>query len=63
VRSLISDEYELNIKAMQEANTYAWKGGQSLASSSDFDDLIVTKKMYEEHGHSICIKKFNIDNE
>jgi len=48
---------------MPEAQTYAWQGGKSLASGPDFDDLVVTKKMYEEHGHSICVKKFNIDNE
>jgi len=63
VRSLISDEYELIVKEMPEAQTYAWQGGKSLASGPDFDDLVVTKKMYEEHGHSICVKKFNIDNE
>lgn len=63
VRSLVSDEYELVVTQMPDVQTYAWEGGKCLAASSDFSDLVVTKRMYDEHGHNICLKKFNIDNE
>ncbi len=60
VRSMISDEYELNVKATEDPLVYAWLGGKMFANSSDCSDMIVNKKMFEEYGHSICKKKFNI---
>ena len=61
VRSLLSDEYEINVANIKNTDTYAWHGGKKLATSKDFNDLCVTKKMYDELGHNICKKKFNID--
>ncbi len=57
---MISDEYELNVKQVENPQAYAWAGGKELASSKDFNELFVSKKMYEEHGHNICKQKFNI---
>lgn len=61
VRSLISDEYSLNIDSnISDPSTFAWQGGKELANSQDFSDLIVSKKIYEEVGHNACKKKFDI---
>lgn len=60
VRSLILDEYELNVQLAENVFDYAWKGGSALANSSEFDQIVVSKKLYEEHGHNICKEKFNI---
>ena len=60
MRSLISDEYELVINELEGAQTYAWFGGKHLSNNADFDDLVVSKKAYDEQGHSICKQKFNI---
>ena len=61
VRSLIKDEYQLSVTQEGDSLTYGWEGGKKLASSSsDFNKLVINKKTYEEHGHSICRDKFNI---
>ena len=60
MRSLISDEYELGINEFAGPQTHAWFGGKQLSENLDFDDLVVTKKAYDEQGHSICKQKFNI---
>lgn len=58
---MISDDYELNIIAEESDKlTYAWKGGKLLANSQELNDLLISKKTYEEHGHSICKKKFDL---
>lgn len=61
VRSLISDDYELNVVCdSQKYIDYAWQGGKLLAESTEFDELVVTKKSYDEFGHNLCKKKFDI---
>lgn len=65
VRSLIADDYELNINASTEENPseLAWQGGKLLANSNDeFNDLVVTRKAYDEFGHNLCRKKFDISH-
>ena len=54
------DEYDLNVQVANDAFDYAWQGGKMLAQSTEFDELVVSKKAYEEHGHNICKEKFNI---
>jgi actin-related protein len=58
VRSLISDELDLNVYSVNDAQ-YAWYGGQMLANSVDNASLVVKKASYEEHGHNICKQKFD----
>ena len=57
---MVSEEFDLNLKLSNEVVSYPWQGGQKLANSNDFEDLVVSKKQYEEHGHNICKSKFNI---
>lgn len=61
VRSLISDDYELKVNwDPAKFIDYAWHGGRLLAQSTDFNDLVVTRKAYDEFGHNLCRKKFDI---
>ena len=61
VRSLIKEEYELCIFKSTDSITAGWEGGKKLAHSSDFKNLVVNKKVYEEYGQSICKEKFEIN--
>ncbi len=36
------------------------RGRTKLANSHEFNDLIISKKSYEETGHVVCKEKFNI---
>ena len=62
MRTLISDEYQLNVTSSGENPLrYGCEGGQLLATNdSDFSDLVISRKLYEEHGRSICKKKFDV---
>ncbi|KAM3174449.1 hypothetical protein ACTXT7_010537 [Hymenolepis weldensis] len=41
--------------------TYAWQGGALLASNAeDHSQYLVTRKEYEENGHSYCEEKFPV---
>ena len=63
VRSLISDDYELNVACdSQKYAEFGWQGGKLLANSDEFSDLVVTKKAYDEFGHNLCHKKFDISH-
>jgi actin-related protein len=58
---MIPDEYDLNVNHEEsDAFSCIWNGGKSLANGKDFNDLVVSKKLYEEYGHSICKKKFDL---
>ena len=66
--AMISDTYELKVTAGEGENNqgsliYACQGGQLLADEkheSDFQEMRVTRKMYDEFGHSICKKRFDV---
>lgn len=60
VRSMAPDEYEVNITLPKNPVTYAWEGGALLSKNPEFKKLIVTKKDYEEHGHNLCMDKFDV---
>ena len=60
VRALVSDEFELTVSLAKDVLRDSWQGGQMLSISSEYDDLVVTKKLYDEQGHNICMKKFDI---
>jgi actin-related protein len=59
---MIPEEYELNINLdKQNELDYIWQGGKVLANSSeDTKELLVTRRMYDEHGHGVCKKKFDV---
>jgi len=59
LRALIPDEYDLNVFSASESQ-YAWYGGQLLAESGEYNNIVVTRKAYEEYGHDLCKQKFNI---
>lgn len=40
--------------------TYSWEGGKLISENDDFEDMVVTREDYEEHGHNICEEKFDI---
>jgi len=61
VRNLVSDEYEVTINQDNDVLAYPWQGGRLLANSTEFNDLYVSRKAYDEHGHNICKKKFDIN--
>ena len=62
VRSLISDDLDLNVYSVSDSQ-YAWYGGQMLANSVDNAPLAVKKTEYDEYGHTICKQKFDyLDN-
>ncbi len=60
VRSMIPDEYELKVSVSEDPVNEAWYGGKLLASNSDYEDLLVTRKMYEEDGHAITRERFEL---
>lgn len=64
VRSYCPSQYELNVYLPDDPITYAWTGGKILASnySDTLENLVVTRKQYDESGDSkrqICIDKFD----
>ncbi|RNA27435.1 actin-related 6 [Brachionus plicatilis] len=63
VRCLIPSKYKLNVSTENDCLGCAWQGGKKLAENeTEFNELIVSRKTYEEFGHSICKKKFDIIN-
>lgn len=63
VRCLIPSKYKLNVKAESDCLGCAWQGGKMLAENeTEFKELVVSKKAYDEFGHSVCKKKFDIVN-
>lgn len=50
---------EVNVSTLNDPQLNPWFGGKCLAENADyFDNLKVTKAEYEEHGESICEKRF-----
>lgn len=61
VRCLISSKYKLNVTTETDCVACAWQGGKLLAENeTEFQELLVSKKTYEELGHSVCKKKFDL---
>jgi len=40
--------------------TYSWEGGVQLANDPNFSSMVVTRAQFEEHGHNICMEKFDV---
>lgn len=60
MRALVSDENELTVNLAKDVLRDSWQGGQILANSTEYDDLVVNKKLYDEQGHNICKQRFDI---
>lgn len=61
VRCLISNKYNLNVTTEPDSTTCAWQGGKLLAENeNEFQELIISKKTYDEFGHSVCKNKFDL---
>ncbi len=40
--------------------TYAWEGGAKLTRDPQYKRYTVSRQEYEEHGHNICMDKFDV---
>ena len=58
LRALAPDHFPISISVPEDPICAAWRGGSSVASNSNFAQQVVTKAEYEEHGHSVCQRKF-----
>ncbi|CAF1055948.1 unnamed protein product [Rotaria sordida] len=58
LRSMIKDDYPIRITLPENPITYALNAGVTLTNSSDYINYCVTKREYDEHGVSICHRKF-----
>ncbi|XP_076271782.1 actin-related protein 6 [Rhynchophorus ferrugineus] len=59
LRSLLPDQWEMNVYQPDNPITYAWKGGGALLKTHDFKSNLVTKQDYEELGSTIIQERFN----
>ncbi|XP_072036241.1 actin-related protein 6-like [Amphiura filiformis] len=60
VRKMAPVEFDVKVTSPQNPVTYAWQGGKALSQSSNFSKEVITKKLYEEHGYSLCEDRFDV---
>jgi len=58
IRMLAPHMMEVNVRLPEDAMSYAWKGGCSLAQDEGFAGVCVTKAEYMEKGNTVCQQKF-----
>eukprot|EP00850_Spirogloea_muscicola_P007021 SM000034S12775 [mRNA] locus=s34:750776:753593:+ [translate_table: standard] len=58
LRPIVPDEYALNVILPDRPELCAWRGGATFASSPQFEQKVVTKQEYAEHGSSLCRRRF-----
>ncbi|KAF9583993.1 Actin- protein 6 [Lunasporangiospora selenospora] len=62
LRHMAPAEYEVRVGIDKDPLGYAWKGAQRFASaeefSTEYNNRIVTKAEYFEHGSSLCESRF-----
>ncbi|CAG8656525.1 17479_t:CDS:10, partial [Acaulospora morrowiae] len=58
LRVLAPSEFEVKVGIPEDPITYAWHGGSKFAASPEFNERLVTRSEYMEHGSNICLKKF-----
>ena len=59
LREVVPDHVPINVSVPADPVLCTWRGAYSMASSSEFGEHAVTKAEYEEHGHSICNRRFH----
>ncbi|KAG6622715.1 actin-like protein [Phytophthora cinnamomi] len=58
LRSLVPDDYDIELNEPSDPILAAWRGCCSLVESDALSGRVVTKQEYEEHGSNICLKRF-----
>ena len=58
IRSLVNDDYDMNVYLPDTPDLYAWKGMQSFANTEAINDQFVSRSDYLENGHYYCNHKF-----
>ncbi|OWY98646.1 actin, partial [Phytophthora megakarya] len=58
LRSLVSDDFDIDMHEPSDPILAAWQGCCKLAESDALLERAVTKKEYDEHGSNICLKRF-----
>ncbi|KAE9314052.1 hypothetical protein PF008_g19577 [Phytophthora fragariae] len=58
LRSVVPDDFEIELHEPSDPILAAWQGCCSLAESDALSERLVTKKEYEEHGSNISLKRF-----
>jgi actin-related protein 6 len=59
LRSFAPQDTLVRVSTPTDPITHAWDGGSRLGRASDkLDELVVSRKEYQEHGSNICISRF-----
>ncbi|KAG7380877.1 Actin- protein 6 [Phytophthora pseudosyringae] len=58
LRSLVPDDFDIELHEASDPILAAWQGCCSLAESAALSERVVTKQEYEEHGSNICLRRF-----
>ena len=58
LRASAPDHFPIHVNVPKDPINAVWRGGSSIASTSTFAEQTVTKAEYEEHGHSVCQRRF-----
>lgn len=59
VRSMTSDDLDVNVTLAKNPTTYSWRGGAAISRSAHFPEMLVTKSEWEDDGFSVCQERFN----
>ncbi|XP_060932599.1 actin-related protein 6 [Limanda limanda] len=60
LRSLVPAHLPVCVLQPADPICYSWEGGKLLAHNPDYDEMVVTREEYEEHGHCVCEEKFDL---
>ena len=58
LRAVTPDHFPIGVNVPKDPVGAAWRGASSVASADDFKRQVVSKAEYEEHGHSVCQRRF-----
>ena len=58
LRALVPTDCEIGVTAAADPLNAAWRGGSIFASADSFPAQMVTRAEYQEHGHSLCRRRF-----
>jgi actin-related protein 6 len=58
LRASAPDHFTISIYVPDDPVNAVWRGGSSVSSNSKFAEQTVSKAEYEEHGHSVCQRRF-----
>ncbi|XP_062245148.1 actin-related protein 6 isoform X2 [Platichthys flesus] len=60
LRSLVPAHLPVSVLQPADPICHSWEGGKLLAHNPDYDEMVVTREDYEEHGHCVCEDKFDL---